>query len=105
MGIYATDPSELYTQVCHYALGYLAFAIIAGLLMFTQTSCYRYIGERITSDLRVVTFAYVETFSVLFCTVPLVLPFRYCAFISFRSCLLSDVYRARVLERPEASLY
>ena len=64
MGTYADDPSQLYDEVCNYALGYLIFAFIVGLCYTIQISCYRYIGERITTDLRVATFSYVFVLSL-----------------------------------------
>lgn len=50
---------QLYKKVCEFSLNYVAIAVVSGLCMADMISCYRTVGEKLTTRLREQTFAYV----------------------------------------------
>eukprot|EP00124_Ichthyophonus_hoferi_P002944 Ihof_evm3s226 gene=Ihof_evmTU3s226 len=56
LGIYANNLDKLYEEVCYYSVIYTVFAVAVGIVTFIQFASFTYIGEKVTSELRNMTF-------------------------------------------------
>eukprot|EP00123_Amoebidium_parasiticum_P013500 comp21991_c0_seq1/m.31796 comp21991_c0_seq1/g.31796 ORF comp21991_c0_seq1/g.31796 comp21991_c0_seq1/m.31796 type:complete len:1283 (-) comp21991_c0_seq1:440-4288(-) len=56
LGIYANNPGKLYDEICHYSVIFVIFALVVGAIVATRTFIYIYVGEKLTTELRNMTF-------------------------------------------------
>lgn len=56
LGLYKDDPEKLFNEIKHYSVIFVIYAIVAGIVEFSESFSFCYIGERITTDLRYMTF-------------------------------------------------